>query len=140
MSKQPKKLDNTQLAELAIKYVNGISISALAKEYKIDWTTCKRYLEDSKELQEQYKAKKQDTVTEWLEANKKAIMDILSQIIGILPERLSKASVKDLMGAYKILAETSINNVENKPHTTDSKDDSVEFIFTDTSITEEKVK
>lgn len=140
MSKQPKKLDNTQLTELAIKYVNGISISALAKEYNIDWTTCKRYLEDSKDLQEQYKTKKQDTVTEWLEANKKAIMDILSQIIGILPERLSKASVKDLMGAYKILAETSINNVENKPHTTDSKDDSVEFIFTDTSITEEKVK
>lgn len=138
MSKQPKKLNDTQLAELAIKYANGTSITALAKEYKIDWTTCKRYLEESKDLQEQYKTKKHDTVTEWLEGNKKAIMDILSQIIGILPDRLEKASVKDLMGAYKILAETSINN--HKPHQDINTDDSVEFIFTDTSITEEKAQ
>ncbi len=113
----PRKLNDKQVLELVAEHANGTSISALAKKYKIDWTTCKRYIESSREMQEQIQAIKNESVTEWLKAQKGTIMGILDQIIGLLPKRLKDASVKDLMGAYKILTETSINNVESKGNT-----------------------
>lgn len=48
----PKKLNDSQIAELIMKHTNGTSISALAKEYRIDWTTCKRYIDNARDLQE----------------------------------------------------------------------------------------
>lgn len=113
----PTKLNDTQIAELIMKYTNGTSISALAREYKIDWTTCKRYIENSKDLQEDCKNIKNQTVTEWLKTNSMRIQGLLDMCIDLLPKQLNKANARDLVGALKILTETSINNVEGRGDT-----------------------
>ena len=119
----PKKLNDTQIAELVFKHSTGTSITTLAKEYKIDWTTCKRYIDNARDLQEECKAIKNETVTEWLKANSSRIQGLLDLCVQLLPEQLKKASARDLVGAIKILTETSINNVDNK-----NKGDSTEAL------------
>ncbi len=78
--KQPKKLNDTQIAELVFKHTNGTSISALAKEYEIDWTTCKRYIEKSRNLQEECKTIKNETITEWIKNNSSDLVGLLDDI------------------------------------------------------------
>ncbi|MBO5212408.1 MAG: hypothetical protein J6B60_02590 [Clostridia bacterium] len=136
----PKKLNDIQIAELIMKYTNGTSISALAAEYRIGWRTAKQYITDNKEMAEKTQSIKNESITEWLNAQKGTIMGILDQIIELLPNRLNNASVKELMGAYKILTETSIGNAEGKQGqgAIDNEQDTVEFIFTDTSMNEEE--
>ena len=106
----PKKLNDTQVVELVTKHTNGTSISALAKEYKIDWTTCKRYINNARDLQEQCKAIKNETVTEWIKANSSRIQGILDLCIDLLPKKLKEASTRDIVGAIKVLTETTVNN------------------------------
>ena len=110
----PKKLNDTQIAELVYKHANGTSITTLAKEYGIDWTTCKRYLNNARELQEECKAIKNETITEWLKAHTSQIQGLLDLCVDLLPKKLKEASARDIVGAYKILTETSVNNVDNK--------------------------
>lgn len=112
--KQPKKLNETQIAELILKYTNGTSISALSREYGIDWRTVKQYIDERREIVEETKSIKNETVTEWLKANSSRIQGLLDLCVDLLPEQLKKASARDLVGAIKILTETSINNVDNK--------------------------
>jgi hypothetical protein len=112
----PKKLNDTQIAELILKHTNGTSISALAKEYKIDWTTCKRYIDESRDLQEKCNTIKNETITEWLRAHTSQIQGLLDLCIDLLPDKLKEASAREIVGAYKILTETSVNNVDNKPN------------------------
>ena len=106
----PKKLNDTQVVELVTKHTNGTSISALAKEYKIDWTTCKRYIDNARDLQEQCKTIKNETVTEWIKANSSRIQGILDLCIDLLPKKLKEASTRDIVGAIKVLTETTVNN------------------------------
>lgn len=117
----PKKLNDTQIAELIMKYTNGTSISALAKEYKIDWTTCKRYIKNAKEMQEECQAIKNETITEWLKAHSSKIQELLDLCVDLLPKKLNQATARDIIGAYKVLTETSINNVESKQNPNNAK-------------------
>ena len=117
------KLNDTQIAELIMKYTNGTSISALAREYKIDWTTCKRYIENSKDLQEDCKNIKNQTVTEWLKANSMRIQGLLELCVDLLPKQLRKANARDLVGAIKVLTETTVNNeIKEKTNEKDALD------------------
>lgn len=109
----PKKLNDKQVSELVIEHANGTSISALAKKYGIDRSTAKRYIDNAAELRQKYNAIKNETVTEWLDSQREAITGLLNQIISLLPKKLKESNARDLMGAYKILVETSINNVES---------------------------
>ena len=108
----PKKLNDTQIAELIMKHTNGTSISALAKEYGIKWDTVKRYITERREIVEKSEAIKNETVTEWLKANSSRIQGLLDLCVQLLPEQLKKASARDLVGAIKILTETSVNNAD----------------------------
>lgn len=110
----PRKLNDKQVLELVTEYANGISISALAKRYKIDWTTCKRYIESERDLQEKCKAIKNEAVTEFIKANSKRITDVMSLCLELLPTALKGASARDIAGVYGRMAEISINNVESK--------------------------
>jgi Mor family transcriptional regulator len=119
----PKKLNDTQIAELIMKHTNGTSISALAKEYGITRDTARRYITDNADLRQDLANIKNETVTEWLKANSSRIQGLLDLCVDLLPEQLKKASARDLVGAIKILTETSINNVDNK-----QKGDSLETL------------
>ena len=109
----PKKLNDKQVSELVIEHANGTSISALAKKYGIDRSTARRYIDNAAELRQKYNAIKNETVTEWLDGQREEIKGLLNQIISLLPKKLKESNARDLMGAYKILIETSINNVES---------------------------
>lgn len=109
----PKKLNDKQVSELVIEHANGTSISALAKKYGIDRSTARRYIDNTAELQQKYNAIKNETVTEWLDGQREEIKGLLNQIISLLPKKLKESNARDLIGAYKILIETSINNVES---------------------------
>jgi Mor family transcriptional regulator len=110
----PKKLNDTQIAELIMKHTNGTSITTLAKEYGITRDTVRRYITDNADLRQNLANIKNETVTEWLKANSSRIQGLLDLCVDLLPEQLKKASARDLVGAIKVLTETSINNVDNK--------------------------
>ncbi len=123
----PKKLNDKQVLELVAEYANGTSISALARKYKIDWTTCKRYIENTRDLQEKCKAIKKETITEWLKAKSSEIQGILNLCVELLPEKLKEASARDIVGAYKILTETSVNNLDKKANDTQGQSEKDEL-------------
>ena len=110
----PKKLNDTQIAELIMKHTNGTSISALAKEYGIKWETAKGYINQRKDFVEKAESIKNETITEWLKAHTSQIQGLLDLCVDLLPNKLKEASARDIVGAYKILTETSVNNVDNK--------------------------
>lgn len=130
----PKKLNDKQVSELVIEHANGTSISALAKKYGIDRSTARRYIDNAAELRQKYNAIKNETVTEWLDGQREEIKGLLNQIISLLPKKLKESNARDLMGAYKILIETSINDVEsNKGNDADNNGINVNISFADTS-------
>lgn len=111
---QPKKLTETQITELAIKHANGTSKTALAKEYGISRNTVNVYLAEQSDVEQEFNAIKKESVTEWLKANTDRIQGLLDLCVELLPKKLKEASARDIVGAYKILSETSVNNVDNK--------------------------
>lgn len=130
----PKKLNDKQVSELVIEHANGTSISALAKKYGIDRSTARRYIDNAAELRQKYNAIKNETVTEWLDGQREEIKGLLNQIISLLPKKLKESNARDLMGAYKILVETSINNVESKKgNDADDNGININISFADTS-------
>ncbi len=131
--KQPKKLNDTQIAELVFKHTNGTSISALAKEYDIDWTTCKRYIEKSRELQEECKTIKNETITEWIKNNSSDLAGLLDDIKAELKGKIKDASVKELLGGLKILTDLGIN-VKSVFDSEEKTEKGIKFEFVDTSI------
>ena len=111
---QPKKLTETQITELAIKHANGTSKSALAKEYGISRNTVNVYLAEQSDVEQEFINIKRESVTQWLKDNTGRIQGLLDLCVELLPKKLKEASARDVVGAYKILSETSINNVESK--------------------------
>ena len=128
----PKKLNDTQVLEIVTKHANGTSISALAKEYKIDWNTCKKYITDSRDIHENIKTIKNETITQWLESHKGDLTSILDQITKLLPKKLSNASVKELFGGLKILTDLGVN-INKDGESEEKQEKGITFIFTDTS-------
>ena len=110
----PNKLNDVQIAEMVMKHTNGTSISALAKEYGVSRTSITRYLKDNAELEQKCTAIKSESITQWLKDNTDRIQGLLDLCVELLPKKLKEASARDIVGAYKILSETSVNNVDNK--------------------------
>lgn len=110
----PNKLNDVQIAEIVMKHSNGTSISTLASDYHVGWRTIKRYLDNNKEMSDKCNAIKSETITQWLKDNTDRIQGLLKLCIDLLPKKLKEASARDIVGAYKILSETSVNNVESK--------------------------
>lgn len=130
----PKKLNDKQVSELVIEHANGTSISALAKKYGIARNTVKAYISSKADFEQKLTTIKNETVTEWLDGQREKIKGLLNQIISLLPKKLKESNARDLMGAYKILIETSINNVEsNKGNDADNNGINVNISFADTS-------
>ena len=111
----PRKFNDTQIAEIIMKHANGTSISALSREYNIARNTIRRYLEENAEIEQACTKVKNESITEWLKAHSGQIQGLLDLCIDLLPEKLKSSNARDIIGAYKVLTETSVNNVENKP-------------------------
>lgn len=129
----PKKLTDTQIAELVFKRSLGTSISALSKEYQIDWTTCKRYLDNAREMQEKCKTIKNETIAEWIKNNSSDLAGLLDDIKEALRGKIKGASVKELFGGLKILTDLGIN-AKDVFGGGEKDEKGIKFEFTDTSI------
>lgn len=129
----PTKLNDTQVLELVTKHANGTSISALAKEYSIEWRTVKRYIENNREITEKIHTTKNESITQWLESNKGKLTDILNQITELLPEKLKNANARELFGGLKILTDLGVN-INKDGDSEEKQEKGITFVFTDTSI------
>lgn len=129
----PKKLNDTQVQSLVLEHANGTSISALAKKYKIDWNTAKKYIENSREIQEEFKTIKNETITEWIKNNSSDLAGLLDDIKEALRGKIKDASVKELFGGLKILTDLGIN-AKDVFGGGEKDQKGIKFEFTDTSI------
>lgn len=111
----PAKLNDTQVLELVTAHANGTSISALARDYHISRPTVTRYINNNSELLQKCADKKEETVTQWLKAYTDQIQSILNLCVELLPEKLKEASARGIVGAYKILTETSVKRSLSLP-------------------------
>ena len=127
----PKKLNDTQIAELVYKHANGTSISTLAKEYHLNWETVKRYINDNRELREKSEAIKNETILEWITNNSNELAGLLDDIKANLRDKIKDASVRELFGGLKILTDLGINLKTEKPQG-DQKQDEITLEFVDT--------
>lgn len=129
----PKKLTDTQIAELVMKHANGTSISALAREYEIGRNTAKRYLDSEAELEQKCSTIKNETITEWIKNNSSDLAGLLDEIKTELRGKIKGASVKELFGGLKILTDLGINAKD--VFGGEEKDEKgIKFEFVDTSI------
>jgi transposase len=129
----PKKLNDTQIAELIMKHTNGTSISALAKEYRIGRNTAKRYIDSGAELKQKCTAIKNETITEWIKNNSSDLSGLLDDIKGELKVKIKNASVKELFGGLKILTDLGINVSKNDTPSTDETKDEITVEIVDNS-------
>lgn len=99
----PNKLNDKQILELVTEHANGASITGLARQYGLHRDTVRRYIEQSSDFRRQYDEIKTATVTEWLNSRRGQIQGLLDRILALLPGRIDDGSLRDLVGAYKIL-------------------------------------
>ena len=129
----PKKLNDTQIAELVMKHSNGTSMSALAKEYEIGRNTVKRYLSNEAELEQKCNAIKNETITEWIKNNSSDLAGLLDTIKEELRGKIKGASVKELFGGLKILTDLGVN-AKDVFGSGEKDQKGIKFEFVDTSI------
>lgn len=105
----PKKLNDTQIAELVMKHTNGTSISALSREYNIGRNTVKRYLSDEAELEQKCTAIKKEAIGKVLENTFNELGAEASEILTLAFKQakvlIPKASLRDVVGLMKILSD-----------------------------------
>lgn len=113
----PKKLNDTQIAELVMKHTNGTSISALAKEYKIGWETAKNYIANNREIREKSETIKKEAIGKVLENTFNELGAEASEILTLAFKQakalIPKASLRDVVGLMKILSDMRDATQEN---------------------------
>jgi hypothetical protein len=111
------KLNDIQIAELIVKHTNGASISALAKEYRINWETAKRYIENNKEIQEKSKNIKKETLDRVLADTFNNLSTESREILVLsfceLKKKIPQASVRDLVGLISTFSNMRSANQDN---------------------------
>lgn len=129
----PKKLNDTQIAELIVKHTNGTSISALAKEYGLSRNTVKVYLAENKSVEQELTTIKNETITEWIKSNSNNLTGLLDDITTNLKGKIKDASIKELFGGLKILTDLGMN-AKDVFGAKEKDEKGIKFEFTDTSI------
>lgn len=136
------KLTDRQRKHIIAEYVNGgISQRKLAAKYGVSLSTISKILCDD-EVVQKCTLKKEENVQDmltFLDNRKQAAMSLIDSALGSAKNKMKKASLKDTMGAIKILSEvfgTRTKEDDTKGRNSDS-DGGITFIFTNTSMGEE---
>lgn len=105
------KLSEKKQMEIAAKYgAGGISASALAAQYGVCATTikniCNRKKADIEKFCAEEKEKAKISMREFLAERLGKAQNLMDYILDIPPEEIKSASLRDKMGALKILRES----------------------------------
>lgn len=105
------KLSEKKQMEIAAKYgAGGISAAALAEQYGVCATTikniCNRKKADIEKFCEEEKEKAKISMREFLSERLGKAQNLMDYILDIPPEEIKSASLRDKMGALKILRES----------------------------------
>ena len=121
------KITEIQRQQIIATYVAGkgeISQTVLAKKYGVSRSTISKIL-NSAEVTKSINEKKEQSalsILEYIESKQGEAQALMSQILDKAGVKLkADNSLRDLMGALKILVEVFSKNAENKDETDDSR-------------------
>ena len=134
------KLTDRQRKQIIAEYANGdISQRELAERYQVTQKTISKIL-STEEVRQKVSDKKEEntrSMLEFLDEQKSTAQSLMQKLLKASEEDIEKASLRDKMGALKILSEVFA------PHKNDGKSGEenggmkVEFVFKDTSMNDE---
>lgn len=104
------KLTDRQRKQIIAEYVEGdgkISQRRLAKKYGVSLSTISKILgnENVKQKCTQKKEENMLSMVEYLDSRKQTAQELMEKILKLSSEDIAKASLRDKMGALKILSE-----------------------------------
>lgn len=134
------KLTDRQRKQIIAEYASGdISQRELAERYQVTQKTISKIL-STEEVRQKVSLKKEEntrSMLEFLDEKKSTAQSLMQKLLKASEEDIEKASLRDKMGALKILSEVFA------PHKNDGKSGEegggmkVEFVFKDTSMNDE---
>ena len=101
-----KKFTNKDKAEIVLRYMNGESYSAIARDFNVTHTTISKILKD-KDLTESFKniqEQSQMDMLAFIESKKLQAQHLISVILDSLEEKVKKAYLKDAVSSIEKLA------------------------------------
>lgn len=102
------KLTDRQRKHIAAEYANGgISQRELAKRYNVTQKTISTILNTPEVKQKVSEKKEENTLSmlEFMESQKDQAQNLMQKILSCAADDIKKASLRDKMGAFKILSE-----------------------------------
>lgn len=133
------KLTDRQKKQIIAEYAENkgkVSYASLGKKYEVDRSTIAKVIKNNPEFQQKAtEVKKENTksMIEYLVSKREKAQNIIEMLLNITPADVKKASLRDRMGALKIITETfgATNTDENNAEASKG----ITFIFQDTGVT-----
>lgn len=100
------KITNKNKSEIILRYIDGESVSALARDFKVSHTAISKILHD-KELVESFKKIQEQTQLDMLafiESKKLQAQHIISVMLDSIEDKVKKAYLKDVVTSIEKLA------------------------------------
>ncbi len=107
------KLSDRSIKQMIAEYVDGgTSQRALAERYKVSLGTISKILSDEKVEQKCTLKKKENeqSMLQYLDSRKDKAQELIEEILSTTKESIAQASLKEKMGALKILSEVFTPN------------------------------
>lgn len=135
------KLTDKQRKQIIAEYVAGdgnVSHRALATKYNVSPTTIAKILQDEKSVQKCADKKEENTLSmlAYIDSRKEKAQTLMESILNSSVNDIEKASLRDKMGALKILNEVFAGQKGKEGNETEGGV-KFEFVFKDTSIKDE---
>ena len=128
------KLTDRQKKQIAAEYVAGdgnISQRTLAAKYHVSQKTVSKILSDANITQKVLEKKAENTLSmmAYLDSRKDSVQSLMEQILSSSAHDIDKASLRDKMGALKILADSFCKTGESTSASdNDKRHITVEFV------------
>ena len=130
------KLTDRQKKQIIAEYINGggaVSQRTLAAKYHVTQKTISKILSapDIKQKVSEEKEKNSKSMSEFLESQRDTVQGIMKSILDGAVQDLEKASLRDKMGALKILSDIFAAGKDNELN--GDKKVSIKFVVEDVS-------
>lgn len=134
------KLTDRQRKQIVAEYVNGgISQRQLAEKYHVSQNAIAKLLRSEKSAQKLSDKKEENTrsMLDFLDGQKSTAQSLMQKLLKASEEDIEKASLRDKMGALKILSEVFAFRKNDGKNGEENGGMKVEFVFKDTSMNDE---
>lgn len=134
------KLTDRQRKQIIAEYVNGgISQQQLAEKYGVSRQAVAKLLSSEKSCEKLRNKKEENTrsMLEFLDEQKDKAQSLMQQLLNASENDIEKASLRDKMGALKILSEVFAFRKNDGKSGEENGGMKVEFVFKDTAMNDE---